>query len=122
MIRAVSQSYLLVVLLLIPTLSLAHAFPDHSQPAKDGVLAAAPSTVRIWFTSDIEPLFNKLVVKNSANDVVSDGKARIDSHNASLLEVPLKALAAGRYRVSWQVTAKDGHRSNGSYTFTVKAH
>lgn len=30
-----------------------------------------------------------------------------------------KALAAGSYSVKWQATSGDGHRSNGSWSFTI---
>jgi copper resistance protein C len=37
------------------------------------------------------------------------------------LVVPVTAtLAAGTYTVDWHALATDGHKTNGSYTFTVK--
>jgi methionine-rich copper-binding protein CopC len=37
-----------------------------------------------------------------------------------VLEVSLPPLAAGKYRVFWSVVARDGHRTEGHFTFQVK--
>jgi len=40
--------------------------------------------------------------------------------DATLVEVGLPRLSAGRYRVFWSVIARDGHRREGSFSFLVK--
>ena len=35
------------------------------------------------------------------------------------IKVPLKPLVPGDYHVKWSVVAEDGHRTEGSYMFTV---
>jgi methionine-rich copper-binding protein CopC len=37
-----------------------------------------------------------------------------------LLEVSLPSLPTGNYHVFWSVVARDGHRTEGDYTFTIK--
>lgn len=105
-----------------PTAAFAHAFPEHSEPAVGATIASAPSTVKIWFNSDLEPLFDKLVVKDAAGKVVSQGKAKVDANNLSLLEVALAPLPPGKYHVYWHVTSKDGHHTEGDFSFTVSGH
>lgn len=112
----------LLVCLLTPTAALAHAFPKKSEPAVGATVAKSPPEIKIWFNSYLAPLFNKLTVRNAAGDVVSKGPARVDPHNRSLLEVALLPLPAGTYHVYWHVTSKDGHRTEGDFTFTVSGH
>lgn len=105
-----------------PIAARAHAFPEHSEPAVGATIARAPSTVKIWFNSDLEPLFDKLVVKDAAGNVVSRGKAKVDAKDRSLLEVRLAPLPPGTYHVYWHVTSKDGHHTAGDFRFTVNGH
>lgn len=106
----------------LPVAASAHAFPRHSEPAVGATVASAPATVRIWFNSDLEPLFDKLVVKDAAGKVVSQGNAKVDENNRSLLEVGLTPLPPGTYHVFWHVTSKDGHHTEGDFSFTVNGH
>jgi len=105
-----------------PGTVFAHAFPKHSDPAVGATINSAPNAVKIWFNSDLEPLFDKLVVKNAAGKVVSRGEARVDPDDRSLLEVGLAPLPPGTYHVYWHVTSKDGHRTEGDFSFTVSGH
>lgn len=105
---------------LLPALVCAHAFPENSSPHVGATVATSPPRVKIWFNSDLEPLFDKLVVKDAHGQVVSVGDAAVNASNPPLLEVPLKpALPPGQYHVYWQVTARDGHHTQGDFTFTL---
>ncbi len=43
------------------------------------------------------------------------------THNGKVLAVPVSVpLGSGTYIVEWHVLSTDGHKTNGSYTFTVK--
>jgi len=42
-----------------------------------------------------------------------------DRERASL-RLALPTLPSGEYRVTWQAVARDGHRTSGDYTFTIK--
>ncbi|HET7675433.1 MAG TPA: copper resistance CopC family protein [Gammaproteobacteria bacterium] len=117
-----TSAAVLIVFALLPAVACAHAFPQKSDPAVGATIAKSPPTVRIWFNSYLEPLFNKLVVKNAAGKVVSHGKATVDAKDRSLLEVELPSLPPGTYHVYWRVTSKDGHHTEGDYTFTVSGH
>lgn len=119
---SIPRSAILLACLLLPAIACAHAFPQKSDPAVGATVAKSPPAVRIWFNSYLEPLFNTLVVKNAAGKIVSHGKATVDAKDRSLLEVGLPPLPAGTYHVYWHVTAKDGHHTEGDYTFTVSGH
>ncbi len=45
---------------------------------------------------------------------------RVAPSDAMLLEVSLPPLSPGIYRVIWNVVARDGHRTEGDYTFTIQ--
>ncbi len=118
--KMMARLFSLIVLCGLPVLSWAHAFPDQSDPKVGSTIDSSPGLVRIWFDSDLESAFSKIVVRNSDNKVVDKQDSRIDAGNPKLLEVSLPTLPPGRYRVLWEVVARDGHRTNGDFTFKVK--
>ena len=109
-----------VALLLAPSWALAHAFPDHSEPRVGHTVEASPPSVRIWFDGQIEPVFSKVRVEDSDKRQVDKGDSRVDPTDSTMLEVGLPALPPGRYRVFWSVIARDGHRTEGDFSFKVK--
>src|SRR5262249_43495670 len=107
------------LLVLAPSAAWAHAFPDHSEP-RVGHTVDAPSSVRVWFDGDIEPVFSTIRVEDEGKRRVDSGDARVDAKDHTLLEVGVPALPPGRYRVIWSVVARDGQRREGSFPFRVK--
>ncbi len=83
-------------------------------------VSGSPTQVRIWFDGDLEPAFSTLMVHNMDGKMVDNRDGRVDPSNPVLLEVGVPRLSAGTYLVIWNVVARDGHRTNGSFTFTVK--
>ena len=96
----------------------AHAFPNAEQPLVGSTVAAPPSAVTITYDAPIESLFAKLDVVNSSNEEQDDGPAAVGPDHRTL-SVKLKPLQPGDYTVTWAVVAEDGHRTEGSYDFTV---
>ncbi len=111
---------LAAALLLAPESGWAHAFPDHSEPRVGHTLDAPPPSVRIWFDGEIEPVFSTLRVENADHQRVDRGDPRVDTADRTLLEVGLPALPSGRYHVFWSVIARDGHRTEGDFSFRIK--
>lgn len=110
----------LAFLCTLPELSLGHAFPDHAEPKVGSVISADPSSVRIWFDSNLEPAFSSIIVQDANGKKVDKGDGRVNPSDATLLEASLPSLPPGTYRVIWDVVARDGHRTNGDYTFVIK--
>ena len=115
-----SRLLAVAALLLVPGWVEAHAFPDHSEPRVGHTLEASPPSVRIWFDGQIEPVFSKVRVEDADRRQVDKGDSRVDPNDRTLLEVELPPLAPGKYRVYWSVVARDGHRTEGDYSFRVK--
>ena len=112
--------FLVALLCVLPGAALGHAFPDHSDPKVGAILAVSPDRVRIWFDSDLEPVSATIMVHNKAGALVDNKDGRVDSSDTKLLEVSLPHLSPGTYSVNWSVVSKEGHRSEGEYTFVIK--
>ena len=102
------------------TAAWGHAFPDHSDPRVGSTISASPPSARIWFDSELEDGFSGIRVENSGSERVDKGDGHVDKDDAKLLEVTVPPLPAGIYRVFWTAVSRDGHRTEGNYTFTVE--
>jgi methionine-rich copper-binding protein CopC len=110
------------VIIFCPWLRVAwgHAFPDRSDPRVGAALSASPDHVRIWFDGALEPVFSTVRVQNASGQQIDKGDGHVDAADATLLEVRLPPLAPGTYRVIWSVVARDGHRTEGDFNFTIR--
>jgi methionine-rich copper-binding protein CopC len=90
-------------------------------PAMDSIVAASPAELDLKFSEAISLKFSGVKVVGPDNAAVAIGAASLAKHDESTLVVPVSApLAAGVYTVDWHVLSKDGHKTHGSYTFTLK--
>ncbi len=115
-----ARAVILALVLAVPGLAAAHAFPDHSEPRVGHTVDTAPSAVRIWFDGDLEPVFSTIRVESADRHRVDLDDARVDAHDPTLLEVSLPPLPSGAYQVVWSVVARDGHRTEGSFPFRIQ--
>jgi methionine-rich copper-binding protein CopC len=111
---------LALCVLLAPAFPLAHTSPDHADPKVGSTIHSSPRQVRIWFDGELEPAFCTISVKGPDGAKVDDGHGKVDPSDPTLLETAVPQLQPGTYQVSWSVVARDGHRSSGSYQFTVR--
>ena len=121
------QTFLTVIVLCSPMLlstwlevAWGHVFPEHAEPQVGATVTISPTSVRIWFDGALEPVFSTLRVQDASGKRVDKGDGHVDSSDPTLLEVSLPSLPPGTYRVIWSVVARDGHRTEGDYTFTIK--
>jgi len=117
---ALARAGLVGWLLVAAPAASAHAFPDHSDPRVGHSLDRSPPAVRIWSDPAIEPVFSQVRVEDGDGRRVDNGDARVDAADSTLLQVSLPALSPGRYQVIWNVVARDGHRTEGRFTFRVR--
>jgi methionine-rich copper-binding protein CopC len=110
----------LVTLLLGAGVAWGHAFLDHAEPRVGSTVKSPPSRVRAWFTQELEPAFSTLEVFNDRGERVNLGPAQIDAASPTLLQVPLKPLGPGTYRVKWRVLSIDTHVTEGAFTFRLE--
>ena len=102
----------------LPQVALAHALPAAEEPKVGATLTSPPQQVAIRFDAPIEALFSMLEVLDRSGQNQDEGTPQVKADTRTLT-VQLKPLTPGEYTVKWSVVAKDGHRTEGSYTFTV---
>jgi methionine-rich copper-binding protein CopC len=109
-----------VLLFFLPKASWGHAFPDHSDPKVGSTVSGPPAQVSIWFDSNLEPVFSTLMVHNADGKMIDKRDSRVGPADPKLLQVSVPPLPPGTYLVIWNVVARDGHRTNGQFSFTIK--
>ncbi|HYP63664.1 MAG TPA: copper resistance protein CopC [Acidocella sp.] len=99
--------------------AFAHAYLQSSTPSAGSVLHAAPKTLLIIFTEDIEVPFSGVTVTDAMgmNDVA--GKPQAVPGHANQLLVPLNIQMPGKITVTWHALSTDTHKTHGVFTFTV---
>ncbi|MGH7932739.1 MAG: copper resistance CopC family protein [Candidatus Binataceae bacterium] len=108
-----------VLILALAGVAAAHAYPSSENPAAGAALGLPPARVVIDFGAPIEHLFSKLEVIDGKGRNEAAGAPAV-SANQRELSVGLAPLRPGSYTVKWSVVAEDGHRTEGSYAFTVR--
>ncbi|EPB4336424.1 CopC domain-containing protein YobA [Enterobacter kobei] len=117
--RTVCALVFLASVVISPTV-LAHAHLKQQSPAADSVVSA-PQSLTLNFSEGIEPGFSGVVVTDAHKQVFKTGAVTRDEKNKAQLIVPLaQTLATGTYQVDWHVVSVDGHKTKGSYHFSVK--
>ena len=119
-----------VVLSLSAAQALAHAALVSSVPAANATVAPT-SKIELHFSEGLVEKFSGAELSSTRmmmGTKMMDHVMKIDGVAASLdpgdkkaMIVTLKApLGAGTYKLAWHAVASDTHRSQGSYSFTVK--
>ncbi len=98
--------------------AMAHAFPSSESPCAGAVLKTPPTEVKILYDAPIEQAFSKLKVLDASGHERDVGGPHVGKDHRTL-SVKVDHLSPGQYEVKWSVVADDGHRTFGSYTFTV---
>jgi methionine-rich copper-binding protein CopC len=93
----------------------AHAMLEHASPPVGSTVAQAPARLTLSFNEPLEPAFSGATVVNTSGRRVETGaRAR-----GSTLQISLKQLPPGTYKVNWHVVSVDKHMTQGSYSFSV---
>ncbi|MEB6378179.1 CopC domain-containing protein YobA [Leclercia adecarboxylata] len=118
--RTLSTLTLLLTTLTAPAV-FAHAHLQHQYPAADAAVDAAPQALTLNFSEGIEPRFSGVTVTDDKQQAIALGAVKRNEKDPTQLIVPMtSALTAGTYKVEWHVVSVDGHKTEGSYRFSVK--
>jgi copper transport protein len=99
----------------------AHALLVHSDPSPDIVLQAAPRSIHLQFSEDLNASASQIIVWDRYRHGETSGHASLVPGLPRQMTVSLKPLRPGAYLVLWtSVSAQDGHILRGSYLFFVK--
>ncbi|MFL5561553.1 MAG: copper resistance protein CopC [Gemmatimonadaceae bacterium] len=97
---------------------LPHASLLASEPASGAVLMAAPSRIRLLFSEPIESSMSGVSITSAGRTTISVAVST-DPHDVHALLAPVSGLVPGAYSVRWHVLSADGHRVDGTFTFTI---
>ena len=101
----------------------AHALLKSSVPTDGSTVAAAPTTIQLFFTEPPEPSLSAVSILDSAGHTVSGvGTPKVAPGNQEELVTAVRpgSLSNGVYTVTWRTVSKtDGHVTAGSISFGV---
>jgi len=103
-----------------PAAAMLHNHLTKSTPKEDEVLAAPPTTVRLWFSEKPTPAFSSVTLTNDANQRIKTSKMRATDDTLSVMADIEEPLAPGKYLLTWRTAGDDGHAVRGKFSFSVK--
>lgn len=106
-------------LLAITGQAFAHAHLATSVPA-DKSAVAAPSELDLTFTEALNLKFSGISVTGPDKQAVKLGTGALMDGDKMLMVPVNGTLTPGTYTVEWHALSVDGHKTNGTYAFTVK--
>jgi len=107
--------------LLLATPAFAHAHLLQETPANKAVVTAAPTQLVLKFSEGVQVKFTGVTITGPDKKAVGTGMEMLSPKDDTLLTIPLDGtLAAGVYTVAWHALSTDGHKTQGTYSFTVK--
>lgn len=106
--------------LAVATRASAHAFLDRAEPRVGSTVQAPPRAVTLWFTQQPEHAFSTIQVFNAEGKQIDEADTHTDPADSRALVVSVPNMPAGTYKVVWRVLSIDTHRTQGSFSFTVK--
>jgi copper resistance protein C len=105
----------LAVVVALTGAAAAHAFLQSASPAA-GENVHAPAKIVLHFSEPLEQAFSSITVADEAGHDEAAGAIAVAGTE---MDLPLKPLAPGRYRVTWHAVSVDTHRTEGKYNFLV---
>ena len=101
--------------------AFAHAHLKAAVPAAGSTVAASPAELDLTFSEGLNLKFTGLKVTGPSKTSVPTGEAKLGAKDDTSLIVPLNGtLEPGTYKVDWHALSSDGHKTSGSYSFTLK--
>jgi methionine-rich copper-binding protein CopC len=99
--------------------AFAHAKLVQSNPVR-GSASTAPKVIKLTFDEKITPAFSGFKLSMADGMVVSTSTSLSDD-GKTLIGRPTSPFMSGKWTLSWHATSvDDGHKTEGTYTFTVK--
>jgi methionine-rich copper-binding protein CopC len=109
-----------VVALGLTAPAFAHARLKSAYPAANCLVTTAPTELDLTFTEGVNLKFTGVKLTGPDKNAVAIGDGMLMGGTAMFM-VPISGtLAAGIYTVDWHALSTDGHKTSGTYTFTVK--
>lgn len=100
-----------------PALAHTHALAQTPPP---NASVASPAQACINFSDALEPALSHLTVHDTHGNQVNRSASTVGAGQPTKMCADLPVLAPGSYQVRWVAVARDGHRTEGIYTFHVR--
>ncbi|EJL50967.1 hypothetical protein, copper resistance protein CopC-like protein [Rhizobium sp. CF122] len=100
--------------------ALAHAHLTKTVPADKATVAASPAELDLHFSEELNIKFSGVKIIGPDKAVVKIGDAMLMDEGRTLMVPLAQTLSPGAYAVEFHVLSTDGHKTNGTYRFTVK--
>lgn len=119
--RAVALAAIPIALAVLPAWRTPfHLHLVKSTPAANASVAAAPDSIRLWFSQ--APELKLTTVKVTGPGTAAVALAPLAKGDSALVVAGVKGkMAAGSYTVAWRTMSKDGHVVRGTFAFRVGA-
>jgi hypothetical protein len=117
--RAMRTAFASTALAFIATPAFAHAHLLSAVPANAAIVSPAPKALTLTFSESVSLAFTGITLTGAAG-AVSLGTPQLDADGVTLVEPLTATLPPGAYVVDWHALSTDGHKTHGSYGFTVK--
>ncbi|QBJ80454.1 copper homeostasis periplasmic binding protein CopC [Aquitalea sp. USM4] len=118
--QASIRSTLLVLAtsLLTTTAAWAHAHLKAAEPAANSVVSS-PASLNLSFSEALEVKFSGIKLSNADKQDIGLGEPTLANGGKTLTVKPAQPLPAGNYKLEWHVLSTDGHKTKGTYSFSV---
>ncbi len=117
MTRRLVSSVAVAAAILAAAPVLAHSLLLESTPAA-GAVGAAPTRVELRFNNRIEPRLSRIRIVGERG-VAQDLAVLSTTSAPDRIAAVAPPLAAGQYKIEWQVLSTDGHVVAGRFSFRV---
>jgi copper transport protein len=114
----------LCTLALVPALAALtslHTALDHAVPDKDARLDAAPTELRLTFTTPVDPRLARVELLRADSTPLALDSLRAGETAATIVAAIVEPPGNGTLTVAWTVIGSDGHPVRGRYAFVVDA-
>lgn len=118
-VRPIATLLAIMATLTAPAATIAHTELVLTVPTDGASLATAPDAVRLEFSGELLPDGSGFVVTDGVGAALAEGALDLDVADRNVLRAPFPANAVGEFTVTWTSHAVDGHREEGSMTFTI---
>ncbi len=119
--KTLASSFALVALISLTGEAFAHAELKSAVPPVNGSVTASPAEIDLTFSEDLDLKFSGIKVTGPDKKAVKLGEGMLMDSNTILMVPVSGTLADGSYKVDWHALSGDGHKTHGSYKFTVKS-
>lgn len=105
--------------LFLATAVSAHAKLIGTTPKADSTVSS-PQLIQVHFNEAIETKLSSLTLAGSDGAAVAIMSMNDAKDPATLSIMPNAKLKPGAYKVTWKIVSDDGHKEQGTFSFTVQ--